>query len=115
MHTRDMCDTADGYLAPAARVHPYTQSATTTAGPKTAGLDDSDSEAPSIDEAEEEVPRTKLIALVLDMCSSIYDQHGQLLHWSPSCRCTSRKERLYLWDIQSEQGRLSCYSAIFSN
>ena len=37
MHTRDMCDAADGYQAPAGRVHPYTQSTTTNGGPKTTG------------------------------------------------------------------------------
>jgi hypothetical protein len=78
MHTRDMCDTADGYQAPALRVHPYVRSETTTAGPKTTGLDDSDSaesdsETETETQPEEEVPRTKLISLVLDMCSSLFD------------------------------------------
>jgi hypothetical protein len=81
MHTRDMCDTADGYKAPAGWVHPYTRSATTMAGLKMTGLDtdvdgDGDtktvSEIVSVHEAEVEVPRTKLVSLVLDMCSFIY-------------------------------------------
>ena len=49
------------------------QSATTKAGPKTTGPDGSDSDALSNDEAEEEVPRTKLISLVLDVRSSACD------------------------------------------
>jgi hypothetical protein len=81
MHTRAMCDAADGNKAPAGWVHPYTISATTTARLKMTGLDtdvdgDSDtktvSEIVSVHEVEVEVPRTKLVSLVLDMCSSIY-------------------------------------------
>jgi hypothetical protein len=77
-----MCDTADGYKAPAVWVHPYTQSATMTAGLRTTGLDtdvDGDnnaknvSEIVSVNEVEGVVPRTKLVSLVLDLCSSIYD------------------------------------------
>jgi hypothetical protein len=84
MDTRDMCDAADGCQAPSGRVHPCVQSATTTAGPKTTGPDDSDSEALSIDEAEEEVPRTKLISLVLDMCLSVHDS-GRVVNMDDHC------------------------------
>jgi hypothetical protein len=82
MHTRDMCDVADGYKAPAGRVHPYTRSATTMVGLMMTGLVDTDVDGDSDTEtvseivfvlkAEEEVPRTKLVSLVLDICSSIY-------------------------------------------
>jgi hypothetical protein len=74
-----MCDAADGYKALAGRVHLYTRSATTTAGLKMTGLDtdvnggsDTKTEIVSVCEAEVQVPRTKLVSLVLDMCSSIY-------------------------------------------
>jgi hypothetical protein len=74
-----MCGAADGYKAPAGRVHPYTRSATMTAGLKMTGLDtdvdgdsDTETEIISVREAVAHVPRTKLVSLVLDMCSSIY-------------------------------------------
>jgi hypothetical protein len=82
MHTRYMCDAADGYKTPSGRVYPYTRSATTTAGLKTTGLDtdvDGDSNTNKVSEiysvhgVEVVVPRKKLVSLVLVMCSSIYD------------------------------------------
>jgi hypothetical protein len=108
MHTRDMCDTADGYQAPTARVHPYTKSATTTpAGPKTTGLDPDDQEGRSdsetlseTEQAVEEVPRTKLVTLVLDMCSSLYDT-GRVVNMdnyytSPEVAVALAERRVYI-------------------
>ena len=78
MHTRDMCDTADGYQAPTQRLHPYIESATTSAGAKTTGLDDDDgerSDTETLSDVEDKaaVPPSKLVSIVLDMCSSLYD------------------------------------------
>ena len=47
MHTRDLCDVADGYQAPAEREHDYTQSQTTAAGLKTTGLDSDEDDTQS--------------------------------------------------------------------
>ena len=79
MHTRDMCDAADGYLAPTQRRHPYIESATTSAGAKTTGLEEEDGERSSDNETLSDVegkaavPPSKLVSIVLDMCSSLYD------------------------------------------
>jgi hypothetical protein len=53
MHTRYMCDVADGYKAPAVRVYPYIRSATMMAGLKMTALDtdvDGDSNTETLSE-----------------------------------------------------------------
>jgi hypothetical protein len=96
-----MCDTATGYQAPAGRVHPYVRSATMTVGPKTTGLDDSsDSDTLSIHEVDKEVPRTKLISLVLDMCLSLYHK-GRLVNMdnyytSPQVAVALAERKVYI-------------------
>lgn len=103
MHTRDLSDSADGYQAPSARQHDYKRSLTTTkkAGLKTTGLEtETDSDTLSDTGVAAVVPRSKLVTLILDMCSSMFGS-GRVVNMDnyytgPEVAVALSKEKVYI-------------------